>query len=287
MLQLRERDEGGDLRPTVRQIPTIDGAARREAVVLVHGFNNHYGEAAAAYWGFRARQYSQAGSVPPALESLLADAFWPGDAAWGLADLIDFMVYPVAVSTARDAAPRLADHLRSMPNLITAHFIGHSLGCRVILETIADFARRGGPTVGKVCLMAAAVPIFKVEAAGDLAGAIGLGRPVLILYSDDDLVLRYAFRPGQTLADGDEGFFPAALGSGRPPPTVVGRLESIDIDGAGHGDYWGHSGTQPAAVASARVGEFFGFSNWPRTIAAREPASGHRPGSAEPREVGD
>ena len=82
--------EGGDPRPSVLQLPQQDSAARREAVALVHGFNNHYGEAAIAYQGFRKQQYRRDGSLlPPALEDVLADAHWPGDAAWGgTADLV-------------------------------------------------------------------------------------------------------------------------------------------------------------------------------------------------------
>ena len=81
--------EGGDPRPSVLQLPQQDSAAGREAVVLVHGFNNHCGEAAIAYQGFRNQQYRRDGSLlPPTLEDVLADTHWPGDAAWGAAGLV-------------------------------------------------------------------------------------------------------------------------------------------------------------------------------------------------------
>lgn len=288
VLQLRERREGGDLQSDVRQAPPLDTFARSEAVVLVHGFNNHYGEASAAYHGFRLRQYGRAVTqlTPPALEEMLADLFWPGDAAWGLFDLVDFLVYPAAVGTARDAAPRLARHLRSMPTLRTAHFVAHSVGCRIVLETIEELRRNGGPTVGKVCLMAAAVPVFMVQSGGDLAEAMEHAGEVRILHSDDDAVLRYAFPPGQTLATGNEGFFPAALGLRRPPPGIPGRIDSIDIDDAGHGDYWGHSKRPPASIAADRIADFFRFGSWERTLAARAPGAAPRSSTAEPRELG-
>ena len=272
IFQLRYSLEGGDLRPSVLQLPQQDNLARREAVVLVHGFNNHYGEAAVAYQGFRDQQYRRDSSMmPSALENLLADAHWPGDAAWGAADLIDFLVYPYAVGTARNAGPVLAAHLSQMPNLEIVHFIGHSLGCRLVLETIRQLRNR--PRVGKVCLMAAAVPVFKVEWGGDLETAMVRAQHVLVLHSKSDLVLTAAFPPGQTVASGDEGFFPTALGHEQPPPTVAGSVDAINIVGAGHGDYWGHSDTQPSWRATACVGEFLEFGPRCRTINARTAAA--------------
>jgi hypothetical protein len=286
-LQLRDSVEGGDLLAAVRQIPPLDPAARRVAVLLVHGFNNHEGEAGAAYDGLRARQYARAPTlVPPGLERILADVFWPGDAAWGLFDLVDFLVYPAAVAAARDAAPLLAGHLRSMPSLVAVHFVGHSLGCRVVLETIDDLARNGGPHVGKVCLMAAAVPVFKVRQPGALARAMEHAADVRILHSDDDAVLRYTFAPGQTLASGDEGFFPTALGLHGPPPGVPGRLDPIRVGGAGHGDYWGHSQRPPAARAADRIAEFFQFGSWARRVGEPSPGAASREASADRREIG-
>ncbi|MEC4890105.1 MAG: alpha/beta hydrolase [Nitrospira sp.] len=288
ILQLRERLEGGDLLPDVRQIPLPAPFARSEAIILIHGFNNHYGEAGVAYQGFRLRQYQRVTPrmIPPRLEEILADLFWPGDAAWGLFDLMDFLVYPTAVGTAKEAAPRLARYLRSMPVLRITHFIGHSLGCRIVLETIDDLQRNGGPVVGKVCLMAAAVPVFKVRFGGELAGAMEHAREVRILHSDDDAVLKYAFPPGQTLASGDEGFFPNALGLYRPPPDVAGRVDPVNIEDAGHGDYWGHSQSEPTALAADHIAEFFRFGSWQRTMAARIPGTSPRPSTAQPREVG-
>lgn len=288
VLQLRERREGGDLQSKVRQTPPLDPFARSEAVVLIHGFNNHYGEAGVAYHGFRLRQYGRAVPqlAPPALETILADLFWPGDAAWGLFDLMDFLVYPGAVGTAKEAAPRLAQHLRAMPTLRIVHFLAHSLGCRIALETIDNLRRKGGPTVGKVCLMAAAVPVFMVQSGGRLAKAMEHAGEVRILYSDDDAVLRYAFPPGQTVAADNEGLFPAALGLHRPPPMVAGRVDPIDIDNAGHGDYWGHSRRPSASIAADRIADFFRFGSWERTLATRTPGAAPRTSTAETREVG-
>ena len=288
VLQMRQAVEGGDLRAQVLQVPSPDPTGRREPVVLVHGFNNHQGEASTAYFGLRGRQYREGAPtlIPPALEAILADAFWPGDAAWGAFDLADFLVYPAAVGTSQAAAKLLAAHLRSMPNLVAVHFVGHSLGCRVILETLADFARSGGPHVGKVCLMAAAVPNFKVEARGALASAMAYADQVTILHSQSDAVLRYTFPPGQTLASGDEGFFPSALGLHGPSPGVPGKLDPRPIPDAHHGDYWGQSERAPAETAANRIAELFKFGSWQRSIGNARGAPGPRAESADAREIG-
>lgn len=280
VLDLRERREGGPLRPAVveRRHRVHAPTARREAVILIHGFNNHYGEAATAYHGFRRRQREDATPplAPEALERHLADLFWPGDADWGFFDRLDFLVYPVAVGTAREAAPLLAAHLRASPTLRCVHFAAHSLGCRVALETIDDLRRGGGPAVGRVCLMAAAVPLFMVRPGGRLAAAMEYAKAVRILHSEADAVLRLAFPPGQTLAGGGEGFFPAALGLRRPPPGLPGRIERFAIGHAKHGDYWGHSTRPPAATAARHIAGFFRFGTRERTLAERMPGSAPR-----------
>ncbi|WP_240219748.1 DUF726 domain-containing protein [Rheinheimera hassiensis] len=269
--QLRQSFEGGDLRQSLLMEPSNKGFDRREIVVLVHGFNNHYGEAAVAYEGFRKRQYSLNSSLQPAsLQSILADVHWPGDAAWGLFDIADFLVYPYAVGTAKKAGAILAKFLMQMPNLEIVHFIGHSLGCRVVLETIRKLGAR--PQVGKLCLMAAAVPVFQVEYGGRLASAIARAKHVLVLHSSSDLVLKAAFPPGQFAAGRGEGFFPVALGRDKPPPTVAGMLSEKEVKGAKHSDYWGHQLTKQSQDAAAYTAEFIGFDINFRSIGKRNSA---------------
>ena len=173
-----------------------------------------------------------------------------------------------------------------MPNLRTVHFVAHSLGCRVALETIEFLRQNGGPVVGKVCLMAAAVPLFKVQTGGELVEAMEHAGEVRILHSDDDAVLRDTFPPGQTLAGGNEGFFPTALGLHGFLSAASGRIVSVDVDNAGHGDYWGHSKRPAAHVAADRIAEFFHFGLWQRTVATRGAGTAPRSSTAEPRELG-
>jgi pimeloyl-ACP methyl ester carboxylesterase len=196
------------------------------------------GDAGRSYQAFRDRQYPLAQEISPRLEGLIGDCFWPGDADWAsLLDKTDFFFYPSAVHRAPDAGRLLAEYLSRLPDLLQVHFVGHSLGCRVVLECIRHLKR--GPQVGQVILMAAAVPTFMVAEGRNLASAMKKAGSVLVLYSRADEVLHYSFPPGQTLAGKGEGILPVALGRDGPPAGTSGRIESHLVANAGHGDYWG------------------------------------------------
>ena len=226
---------------------------RAHCVLLVHGYNNHDGEAAAAYLGFRERAYDNFPDlVAPALERTLGDAYWPGDARWpGPVDWIDFIFYPDAVPVAVAAGQVLAEAIRRIPDLVTLDVVAHSLGCRVALETIAQLRAGGGPALGRLCLMAAAVPCEFVEDEGRyeplLRALQGEGVPVRVLHSTGDSVLRFAFPFGQSAAgEATRG----ALGYEGPPPGMPGLGANVSerrMHGAGHGDYWGHEDNEAAA----------------------------------------
>ncbi len=289
VLSVREAPEGGALSLVVHTDPPYPPSAARELVVLVHGFNNHMGEAAESYQGFRDRQYPLAAMVPPALEPNLGDFFWPGDANWaGWLDRADFLVYPTAVNTAPLAGERLATFLESLPNLMVVHFVGHSLGCRVVLECIKKMLTLNHPTIRRVVLMAAAVPDFMVAAGGTLSGAAQAAESVLVLHSTSDSVLHYAFPPGQTVAGLGEGVLPVALGRFGPPAGMPGRVQAYRIGDAEHGDYWGVAGSQVSplsdavgAVVARYVADSLQLARMARGLApARRPGSQTRVGMA-------
>jgi hypothetical protein len=294
MLSVRESPEGGNLRLEVACQPASPPSAARELVVLVHGFNNHMGEAAEAYQGFRSRQYPWAGVMPPALEPVLGDFFWPGDADWvGLLDKADFLVYPTAVNTAPLAGQRLATYLASMPNLLSVDFVGHSLGCRVVLECMqAMLGMPAHPHVRRVVLMAAAVPDYMVAPHGSLAQAVAKAESVLVLHSTSDVVLHYAFPPGQTMAGAGEGFLPTALGRFGPPAGMPGDVLDFPIEGAGHGDYWGYRDGDMSAeqdrirgVVAGHVAASLRLGQIARQLGVRAQAASGAP-IGEAREVG-
>ncbi len=273
---LRERPEGGTLRQQGQLLGRPDAQARRECLVLLHGYNNHRGEAAEAYLGFRNRQVAQFVDVDHArLNARLGDTFWPGDAQWpGPIDWLDSLYYPAAVGVAQAAAPLLAELLWRLPNLETVDFIAHSLGCRVALETLQLINARGSPHVRRVCLMAAAVPTEMLETGGRFEALLrdlqAGGTEIHILHSKADWVLMLAFPPGQTLAGEPSA---RALGRYGPSPEVPGqggRVTDRQIKGAGHSQYWGHKRGDPVIEAAHETGRFLKIGELPRAIAARD-----------------
>lgn len=281
IFNLRRQDEGGELGDAVRvEIRRPAAQSATQLYVLIHGFNNHRGEAEAAYQGFRDRQKEHSGDKKLSLIApSLRDLFWPGDADWaGPVDYLDFFVYPKAVATARQAGEKIADYLINFAPTRELNFIGHSLGCRVVLETIAALNRQQRDSLmGKVCLMAAAVPVFMLNQGARLDGAGFSPTAILNLISKSDKVLHLAFPPGQTAAGPfTEGFFPNALGRhGMIHPRIVNKV----INKARHGDYWGHSGgpesdeRSRAVLVNKHINNLFGWNQRPsRTIDPRQSA---------------
>lgn len=288
---LRREREGGALRDPGVIEHREDALVRRECLVLVHGYNNNDGEAAEAYLGFRDRQYALFPDVPePLLEKRLGDVFWPGDADWaGPLDWLDALVYPLALGTAVDAARVLAETLQQMPTLERVDFIGHSLGCRVVLETIAKLLDAGGPPIGRVCLMAAAVPCEAVESGGafyeTMQSLEGAGIRIHLLHSKRDTVLRFAFPAGQA-AGGEPSL--RALGLVGPPATMPGRgttVSNAEVLAAGHADYWGHRDNDAVTQAAQEAGTFLRIGENPRALAPR--AVGETRDLGELRDIGN
>lgn len=278
-IDMRQQPEGGAPRiPAVEHWLADRPVSQRELLVLVHGFNNHEQEAIESYACTRRRQKSRI-TAPPlqqALDHMLGDAFWPGDAKWkGKLDWADFLHYPAAIGTACVVGRALADHLRGRSDVLTVHFLAHSLGCRVVLEAIRQFALDGGPKVGKVCLMAAAVPTYMTCPGGDLYGALTLPEALRVLFSPADEVLMTAFAPGQMLAG--EGLLPTAVGRYGDIPLHTGVIERDHIAGARHADYWGGSDNLASSLSEVSVAEFFRFDGLVTRSLRQRPMPPARP----------
>lgn len=278
-IDLRQKSEGGGLRiPPLERWHADQRVPQRELLVLVHGYNNHEQEASEAYACARRRQKSRLATPPlqRALDNMLGDAFWPGDAEWaGALDRLDFLYYSTAVGVAPAAGQALAHHLRRRSDVLVVHFLAHSLGCRVVLETLRALAVEGGPKVGKVCLMAAAVPTYMTCPGGDLYGALTLPQALRVLYSPADTVLAGAFPPGQMLAG--EGFLPTAVGRYGDVPLHSGAVERDHIAGARHGDYWGSNHNLACSLSEASVADFFRFDGLSSRSLRQRPMPPARP----------
>jgi len=274
---LRRKLEGGKLLIPADIRGSAEEKTRRECLILVHGFNNTDSEAAAAYFGFRAAEqeiFQPADGA--AFDRRFGDAFWPGDAdGWSFLDKVDFLVYPSAVHTAVHAGAELASAVWRMPNLEQLDFIGHSLGCRVVLETLLALRQRAVPLVRRVVLMAAAVPSEMLEPGGrfyDLLTRLASeGTRIDVLHSQQDTVLHYAFPTGQSLAGGGEGSA-RALGRYGPSPLMPGFRGTMlerEISGAAHGDYWGSNSNSASTAAAAEAGGFLSLGQLGRDIGLK------------------
>ena len=235
-LSLRERDVGGSVSETVRELTPPFPHGRRRVAILIHGYNNTLDAARRGYDAFGDHLIA----LGPAAGALLADIgglYWPGDADLGS---VSFISYPLELLPARESARKLAIFVRTLAGPggtpMEIYFVCHSLGNRVVLEVLDLLAVEPAPLVqvAIVVLMAAAVPVEMVGAGGRLLPGVTLPDKRLVLYSRDDNVLHWAFPLGETL--GGEGLFPTAIGRfGQPPGVWTARRE---LAGNDHSDYW-------------------------------------------------
>ena len=259
-LSFRQQPVGGGLRTEPAPQEYLQLLIRRRPLLLIHGYNNNLKAGEEAYAGFEAMQRELAGlgADTPVAGGRLIQVYWPGDADWGL---VSPLFYPWSIERAKETAAALADTLARAARE-SGHkqldIVAHSMGCRLTLELLKQLRDKSDITVGRVVLMAGAVPTFMLEPRPDkqkLREAFDavLSEAGLSLYSSSDKVLAYAFPIGQTAAPGPEGFFPTALGHELWADTAAPvKLAQQEDPGADHSDYWGWN-QKPQALACARV----------------------------------
>jgi len=208
--------------------------AEPQLTILVHGYNNSAAKALKSYHEQYAVLRTQFG-LSQELEGLIW-FLWPGDRFYNRP--MSMFAYFTEISVATEAGDLLADYLRD--NVQTfgelpadVRFVGHSLGCRVVLETLRSLRTRPHPTfvVSDVILMAAAVPVEYCEPRQRLGSPVG--EREVVLYSPNDRALGLAFRTGQTAAG--EGFMPEAVGRRGKPENRWYKEWDTRLK---HGDYW-------------------------------------------------
>jgi pimeloyl-ACP methyl ester carboxylesterase len=269
-LSFRQRPQGGEVKPEPSEPEYRQLTGRRHLLLLIHGYNNNLKVSEEAYRGFEDLQRELAGldDDSPVAGGRLVQIYWPGDADWGI---VSPLFYPWSIERARQTAAALADILARAARE-SGHkqvdIVAHSMGCRLALELLKELRSKSDITVGRVVLMAGAVPTFMLEPRPDrheLRAAFDrvLSEAGLSLYSSSDLVLSVAFRLGQSTATG-EGFFPTALGHEFWADAVAPvKLTQQENPNAGHSDYWGWK-QKPQSLAcaratNARVKEFLRF----------------------------
>ncbi|MBD3366594.1 MAG: alpha/beta hydrolase [Candidatus Eisenbacteria bacterium] len=232
-ISVREKGSGG-VTAEARDAPRNWMQGRRHVVLLVHGYNADMDGARRSFDAFLRMLPAR---FPPA-----GRVYWPGDADWGV---FSALAYPSKIPVARASAGRLAAYLSKLRGPgggpIELTLVGHSLGCRVILELLEDLSWLDDTrcVVRVVVLMAAAVPTDLVGVGGQLRRS-GLG-PLHrhVYHSDDDRVLRWAFPAGQSmaqLAGSEPGDSLEAVGLHGNPRSYASRRR--DLRGNRHSDYW-------------------------------------------------
>lgn len=209
---------------------------RSRVVLLVHGYNVSEPEAHAEYDDFAAGLTDLA----PQLSGQVGRLLWPGDSG---VPLLRPLAYPWRVASAVDCASDLARyiHERDTPEGRPAAvvLIAHSLGVRLVIEAMARLAELEPVETRPVTLvlMAAAVA---VDTARDRVWPYVARSPrfqTVVLFSEFDKVLRFAFPIGQLLAEPRAFQLQEAVGlHGRPLHGVwTSRERMARYD---HGDYW-------------------------------------------------
>ena len=185
----------------------------RDVLFVTHGFNvnREHGRQALTAW-------AEWQSLSPSV--LYVAVLWPGDSAW-----IPAIDYPIegdeAISSGNLLAGFILEHLADAASL---SFSSHSLGARVVLQTIRGIAE--SRRVSHLMLMAGAIDDTCL--ADEYRDAAEKVDRISILSSYHDQILHWAFPLGNFFAGivtRDCPYWHAALGREGPSSTLGGKVE--------------------------------------------------------------
>jgi pimeloyl-ACP methyl ester carboxylesterase len=236
---------GWDISPPARFLTSAHGPI----IFVIHGYNNDQEEAETSYGILRENLREILGDNRTRLNHIW-ELYWPGYLPKGtllpwrkVGNFASVMSYPYQEQKTTKLGAALAEYIGEIPGRDRNSgpeviFVAHSLGCRVVMETLRNLDQVDASVrVLGVCLMAAAVPVFAIEPGGHLRSGAHRSNKVYILYSSADSVLRWVFRPGQFLAH--LATFPEAVGRfGNPFHGLFTVLDNVVDTGLEHGDYY-------------------------------------------------
>lgn len=164
---------------------------------------------------------------------------WPGDAKW-----IGPLAYPSQESDADRTATRLSERIRAIRPTGEVHFVAHSLGCRVALETMKQLSG-SEVNLASATLGAAAVDADALGRDDRYRRGVEMTNRLHVVRSERDRVLRLAFPVGDLLARiGSRGYTSRALGYSGPKPAPSGEptpgsvtTSDVSASGVDHGSY--------------------------------------------------
>jgi len=161
-----------------------------QVTFLVHGFNVEDEEG-------RVSLSTLANLLAVHIKGAIVFVLWPGDSPVGP------LSYPFteglqAIDTAVQLKRRIQEHVAPSTKL---NFIGHSLGCRVVLETIRNLyvdsrSAHGDYPVNQVCLMAGAVDDYCLSIPEVYKSSVEHAERIVVLSSTEDKVLKYIYPLG-------------------------------------------------------------------------------------------
>lgn len=254
-MSMRDPQRPARLATRVRETNRIlySGGAR---MILIHGYNVEVSQARASYADAMSRLAESSPGLARALVGSVWWLHWPGDLKrptpkelpaelkrQSVARLIASTgSYPWQIESARLGGRLLArflldNHRAGQTGPVV--LVAHSLGCRLVSETLLQLHSDGGRQPTEVTLMAAAVPTFMWRSRRRFGELTSIASRVSILHSYDDYVLAYTFPIGQTartlLSREKEGFFPLAVGAVGEPTDLEWHRQHTKL---GHGEYW-------------------------------------------------
>jgi esterase/lipase superfamily enzyme len=190
ILDFRSADVDGAVVPGRLTLgtPTLDMLREcRNVVFLVHGFNVSRSDGSA---GLR----NLSGLLPVVGEGAAVAVLWPGDSMLGPTS------YSFETNKADDSAVELAKFIGdNLPGCPSISFAAHSLGSRVVMQTVQQLKIMGVP-VSQVCLMAGAIDNDSLAGEAAYLAAAQYADRVAVLYSPSDTVLQYAYPAGNLLS---------------------------------------------------------------------------------------
>jgi len=268
-LSARMMDNGGAVASKVRELRPDGYPRRRRLVILVHGYSTSAPFARNSNQTFVSNIYDLA--QPGAADAFeFAGFYWPGDLAGP--DIVSAAAYPLQMVAMSHSAQRLADYLEDRVRVyggpLEVSFIGHSLGCRLILELLKMMRPRVTPamlTVPNICLMAAAVVVANMWRTQALRVASEWAPRRMVLYSQADRVLANGFPIGETLAG--NGFMPEAVGRFGQPSSAFTEGCDMTMRRYDHDHYW------PKATTANLVARFLGLTTTQQFETARTPST--------------
>ena len=222
-------DADGLVDPPVFRATEFPALAGREVVFATHGFNVNRTE------GFHALARLERELSLPQGSFLFVGVLWPG--SWWL----PVVNYPSEAGDAVSCGRSLARFIRSNVGSGSLSFVSHSLGARLVLETVKQLAFAPTRRAREVCVLAAAADDDCLTTRQYRSARTNASR-TSVLASRGDRVLELAYPAGDFLSDlfyDDDGPWRRALGYHGPHPFPEQYALHAQIPGAtyGHGDY--------------------------------------------------